>query len=217
MKRVFFLSMLVAAALLTTITAVKAQKGIYIGAQGTRQMGVMINKDDANKPGADYKSKFSATFGINGGYNFSRNMGIGTEVMYSISRQRYVDHVTSYTQKFNYLKIPVLFTYNTNPAKNLMFIAKAGPQVGLLLNSKISDASNSALNGSAKDRYRKLTYGAVVGAGIRARMAQNIFLDAGVHFDGTFVNTEKKNYTGTRARTYDLNAGLEIGVKYFLK
>jgi opacity protein-like surface antigen len=178
----------------------------------------MFNEKDVDKPGADYKSKSGTAFGMNGGYNFNRHIGIGTEVTYSTIRQRYIDNSSSYTQKFNYLKVPVLFTYNTNPERKFMFTAKAGPQLGILLKSKITDASNSALNGNTKDQYRKLTFGAMAGAGIRMRMADNIYLDAGLHVDGTISNTEDKGYKGytaSRSKTHDLNAGLEVGIKYF--
>jgi len=46
----------------------------------------------------------------------------------------------------------------------------------------------------------------------------NLFLDAGFRFDGIFTNTENKShssYTIGRSGTYDLNTGVELGIKYF--
>ncbi len=217
MKKTILLSMMTTATLLTVINSATAQKGFYAGAQGKAQLSVMFNEADVDKPGADYRSKFGTAFGVNGGYNFSRHMGIGTEVTYATIKQRYIDNSVSYTQKFNYLKVPVLFTYNTNPGKAVMFTAKAGPQLGILLKSNISGASNSSLNGSTMDRYKKLTLGAMAGAGVRVRMMDNIYLDAGLHVDGTISNTEDKDYKGYtagRSKSHDLNAGLEVGIKY---
>jgi len=218
MKKTILLSMMTALSLVAVVTGAKAQKGFYVGAQGTAQVSVMFNEADVDKPGADYRSKFGTAFGVNGGYNFSRHMGIGTEVTYATIKQRYIDNSVSYTQKFNYLKVPVLFTYNTNPGRTVMFTAKAGPQLGILLRSNISGASNPALNGSTKDQYKKLTFGAMAGAGIRVRMLDNVYLDAGLHADGTISNTEDKdykNYAANRSKSHDLNAGLEVGIKYF--
>jgi opacity protein-like surface antigen len=218
MKKTILLSMMTVTTLLTVITGAKAQKGLYVGAQGAAQVSVMFNGSDVDQPGADYKSKFGTAFGVNAGYNFSKHMGVGTEVTYSTIKQRYIDNSSSFTQKFNYLKIPVLFAYNTNPDRKFMFTAKAGPQLGILLKSKITGATNTALNGNTKDQYKKLTFGAMAGAGVRMRMADNIYLDAGIHVDGTISNTEDKGYKGyavNRAKTHDLNAGLEVGIKYF--
>jgi len=215
MKKTILLSMLTVTTLLTVVNSAKAQKGFYVGAQGTAQLSVMFNEADVEQPGADYRSKFGTSFGVNGGYNFSKHMGIGTEVTYATLKQRYIDNTESYTQKFNYLKIPVLFTYNTNPDRTVMFTAKAGPQLGILLRSNISGASNPVLNGSTKDQYKKLTFGAMAGAGIRVRMLDNVYLDAGLHADGTISNTENKNYAVNRSKSHDLNAGVEIGIKYF--
>jgi hypothetical protein len=44
-------------------------------------------------------------------------------------------------------------------------------------------------------------------------------VDGGLRLDGAFTNAEDKNavgYTKGRAKTYNLNAGVELGVKYFL-
>jgi len=218
MKKTILLSVITVTTLFTVINNAKAQKGFYAGAQGVAQLSVMFNESDVDKPGSDYKSKFGTAFGLNAGYNFNNHMGIGTEVNYATIKQRYSDNTVHYTQKFNYLKIPVLFTYNTNPDKKIIFTAKAGPQLGILLRSNISGSSNSALNGSTKDQYKKLTFGAMAGAGVRVRMLDNIYLDAGLHIDGTISNTEDKDYKGyaaTRSKTHDLNAGIEVGIKYF--
>lgn len=218
MKKTILLSMLTVTTLLTVCTGAKAQKGFYAGAQGAAQLSVMFNEADVDQPGADYRSKFGTAFGVNGGYNFSKHMGVGTEVTYSTIKQRYTDNSSSFNQKFNYLKIPVLFTYNTNPGRKFMFTAKAGPQLGILLRSKITDASDIAMNGNTKDQYKKLTFGAMAGAGVRMRMFDNIYLDAGLHVDGTIGDTENKDYKGytaNRPKSHDLNTGLEVGIKYF--
>jgi Outer membrane protein beta-barrel domain len=218
MKKAILLSMMSVAALFTIVTGAKAQKGFYAGAQGGTRLTVMFNKTDADKPGAEYKSKAAYAYGVNAGYNFSRHMGIGTEVTYSKTKQRYSDNGVSFKQNFNYLKIPVLFTYNTNSDRKFIFTAKAGPQLGMLHKATISEASNSDLNGNAKEQYKKFTFGAMAGAGVRVKLVDKIYLDAGIHVDGTISNIENKDNkfnTAGRSKTHDLNGGLEVGIRYF--
>lgn len=218
MKKAILLSMMSVATLFIFVTGAKAQKGFYAGVQGGSRLSVMFNKTDADKPDADYKSKSGYAYGVSAGYNFSRHMGIGTEVTYSKTKQRYSNNGVSYKQKFNYLKIPVLFIYNTNPERKFIFTAKAGPQLGMLHKATISEASNSDLNGNAKEQYKKFTFGAMAGAGVRVKLVDKIYLDAGIHLDGTISNTENKDnkfYTTGRSKTHDLNAGLEVGIRYF--
>ncbi len=218
MKKAILLSMMSVAAIFTIATSVRAQQGFYAGAQIGDRLSYMFNQTDADKPGVDYKSNRGYAVGINAGYIFSKRMGIGTEITYSSTRQRYMDSGVQYTQNFQYLKVPVLFTYNSNPEKKIMFTAKAGPQVGMRLNTSISKSTKSQLNGNTNDQYEKFTYGALVGAGIRVRLNSSLYLDAGIHLDGSITNAEDTdyvNYEAGRSKTYDLNRGLECGFIYF--
>jgi len=217
MKKAILLSALAVAVSFTAITA-KAQQGFYIGAKTVRQLSVMFNKTDVDDPNTDYKSSVRGAFGVTAGYHFTKNAGVGTDLLYYTAKQTYTNHGLGYTQEYTNLKVPVLFTYNGNPDKKFMFTAKAGPQLGINIKSKITGADNSELNGSTNDKYKKFTLGAMGGLGARMHLSNNLFLDAGLRFDGTFTNTENKNYAGYqsgRAKTYDLNAGLEFGIKYF--
>lgn len=216
MKKIF--STVVAAASLLAVSAnANAQKGFYAGVHGAPQLSVMFNADDVDKPGADYKSKFSGAVGIAAGYQFAKNAGVGTEVRYSVTKQRYIADNGNYTQQFNYLKVPLLFTFNTDPAAVVMFTAKAGPQVGILLKSKITEADNHSLNGETTNRYRHLVAGVAAGAGVRVHVIGNIAVEAGLRFDGSVMDTEKKKhvaYEPGRANTYDLNGGVDVGIRY---
>ncbi len=218
MKKKILLSMIAAVTLTAAITTAKAQKGFYAGVQGATQIGIMFNETDADKAGSDYKSKFNFAYGVSGGYNFTNHLGIGTEVMYSRIKQNYHDNTVKYTQKLNYIKVPVFATYNTDPSRRFIFTAKAGPQIGILTKANISNASDPKLNGSANDQFKKLTFGAMIGTGVRMRVADKMYVDAGIRADGSFSNTEKKHYAGYtagRKSGHDINVGLELGMKYF--
>jgi opacity protein-like surface antigen len=195
-----------------------AQTGLYLGAQVAPQGTVMFNKDDVDDDNMDIKAKTGVTFGIGGGYKFNKNMGVGLDLMYSMERQRYENHNVGYTQRLDYLKLPVYFTYNTNPSHKVMFTAKAGPQLGIKLDSKVTDADWSETKVDNDDKYEDFTFGAMAGVGARMAVAKNLYVEAGVRFDGTFTNTENedyKSYTSGREKTYNFNAGFETGIKYF--
>lgn len=216
MKKAILLSMIAVTGSMMIVTGAKAQKGFYVGTQGAGQVNIMFNKTDADKPGSDYKSTFGTSFGVSGGYNFTNHFGVATEVNYSKLKQHYSDNTTHFTQKFNYLKVPVLFTYNTDPARKFIFTAKAGPQLGILMNSKISAASDPKMNGSVMGNYNKFTLGAMVGTGVRMRVADHLYVDAGLRADGSITNTEKKNHVAYgRSSSHDISLGLELGMKYF--
>jgi hypothetical protein len=219
MKKITLLLMLFAISTLTIITNATAQKGFYISTQAAPQLGVMFNADDVKGAQTDYKLKGAGTFGIGAGYHFSRNMGIGTELMYAGLRQRYLYGDQEYTQRFTYLTIPLLFTFNSNPDALVMFTAKGGPQVGILLESSVADATDVTLNGDTKDKYQSVNAGAIVGAGGSLRLTSAMYFNMGLRIEGTFTNTEKtgyQNYVKGRAKTYLFSTGVEFGIKYFL-
>jgi opacity protein-like surface antigen len=210
----------IAAAMLTisTVNVASAQKGFYIGVQGQQQLSGMYNSDDADNAKFDYKASPSTAFGLNGGYNFNKHIGVSAEAMYSIEGQRYELNNVEFRKKISYVKVPLLFTYNTNPAAKVMFIAKAGPQIGLLTKANLKNGDGDVLVKDTKDSYETVTFGAAAGAGVRVNLAKHLFLDAGLKFDGNFTNSEVKTVNETnvaRAKTYNMNGGIEAGIKYF--
>lgn len=218
MKKTVLLSVFAAAVSIFTINTAEAQKGFYIGAQGTQQFSGMYNQDDVDATNFDYKITPGQSFGLSGGYNFNKHMGIAAEAMYSLEGQRFELNNTTFKRKLQYVKIPVLFTYNTNAAKKVMFIAKAGPQLGILTKANMKDGDNNILVDDTKDSYQDLTFGGVLGAGARMSLAKNLYLDAGLRLDASFTNSEVESVNEsniTRAKTYNTNAGVEVGIKYF--
>lgn len=57
------------------------------------------------------------------------------------------------------------------------------------------------------------------GTGARVRLTNNLYADAGLRFDGAITNLESAKYADLqpgRRKTHSLNAGAEVGIKYFL-
>lgn len=220
MKKTIIMSLFAVAATVSIATTANAQEGFYLGAQATQQFSGMYNQDDVDNTNFDYKITPGQTFGLSGGYNFNKHMGVAAEAIFSMEGQKFELNKTTFRRKLNYVKVPVLFTYNTDAGKKVMFTAKLGPQAGILTNAKLNDADGNTLVKDTKDSYETVTFGGVVGAGARVSLAKNLYLDAGLKLDANFINNEVASYNESniaRAKTYNTNAGVEVGIKYFFK
>lgn len=221
MKKTIILSFFAAISAVSATNTASAQEGFYIGIQGAQNFSAMFNKDDVDNDNFNYKATTAEMFGVSGGYNFNKHMGVAAEAVYSIEGQRFELNNAEFTKRLSYLKIPVLFSYNTNPEAKVMLTAKAGPQLGILMDARLKDSNGDVLNKDTKDDYKTITFGAMAGVGARVNLAKNLYLDAGLRFDGNFANVEEDKVvtetktTTDRANTYNFNAGVEVGIKYF--
>ena len=217
-KAIIFISLSVMIMMAMT-TNVNAQKGFNLSVKATPQFSFLLNKDDNDNNLYNSKATFNTNFGIGAGYNFTKNIGVAIDGLYSMQGQKYELSGEEYNQKVNYVKVPVYFTYNTNPQKSISFSGKIGPQVSFLTTSKLTNDDGKDLVGDTNDRYEKATFGGAAEAGIQLRMDRNLFVTAGVKFDVDFTNAEDKDFTSYpsgRAETYNMTSGLEVGFKYFL-
>ena len=76
-------------------------------------------------------------------------------MVYTLARLKHELIGDEYNQKVNYIKVPVYFTYNSNPAKFISFSGKIGPQVSFLSTSKLTNDDGKDLVGDTNDRYEK--------------------------------------------------------------
>ena len=198
-------------------TKVNAQKGFNLSVKATPEFSFLLNKDDHDNNLYSSKETFNTNFGVGAGYNFTKNMGIAIDALYSLQGQKYKLSGKEYNQKVNYIKVPVYFAYNSNPAKPISFSGKIGPQVSFLTTSKLTYNSGKDSIGDSNDRYEKATFGGAAEAGIQIKLQRDLFLTTGVKFDVDFTNAEDKNYASYpagRAKTYNMTSGLEVGLKY---
>ena len=216
MKKILITSLLIFS--MAAAQSLYAQKGLSVSIKGTPQFTWMNNSDDHDNNSYDSKSKFGANFGLGAQYNFTNNMGVGLDVLYSLQGRKYDLAGKDYDQKNEYIKIPVYFSYNTDPAKKVAFVGKLGPQLSILTNSKLD--GNGFEKRDTKDQYKDITFGAMANAGVQFAVQKNIFLNAGIRFDYDFTNAEDDSfasYPGGRAKTYNSTLGLEVGLKYQLR
>jgi hypothetical protein len=200
-------------------TNVNAQKGFNLSMKATPEFSFLLNKDDNDNSLYDSKATFNTNFGIGAGYNFTDNIGVAIDGLYSMQGQKYELSGNEYNQKVNYIKVPVYFTYNSNPVKVISFSGKIGPQVSFLSTSKLTNNDGKDVADDTNDHYEKATFGGAAEAGIQIKLQRDLFLTTGVRFDVDFTNAEDKDFTSYpagRAKTYNMTSGLEVGLKYFL-
>ena len=200
-------------------TNVNAQKGFNLSVKATPEFSFLLNNDDHDNHLYDSKATFNTNFGIGAGYNFTKNIGVAIDGLYSMQGQKYELSGDEYNQKVNYIKVPVYFTYNSNPVKVISFSGKIGPQVSFLSTSKLTNNDGKDLADDTNNHYEKATFGGAAEAGIQIKLQRDLFLTTGVRFDVDFTNAEDKDYSSYpagRAKTYNMTSGLEVGLKYFL-
>lgn len=218
MKKFFITALAVAS--LTFSNNVKAQQGFSLSVKATPQFSFLQNEDDNDNNSINRKATFNANFGIGAGYSFTRNVGVGLDVLYSLQGQRRDVSGVETNEKVNYLKVPVYFTYNTDASKPVSFIAKVGPQLSIVTDAKLADKDGDDIVGNTKDRYQSAAFGAVAGAGVQFKLNKNLFLSTAARFDYDFTNAEDDSYPSFpagRPNTYNMTTGLEVGLKYMLK
>ncbi len=209
MKKIYVYAFAIASLITTKI---HAQEGFSVSIKGAPQFSFLQNKDDNNANNYDQRATINAAFGLGAGYNFTKNIGIGADALYSLQGQRYTLNNAKYYQKNDYIKVPVYFSYNSDASKTISFIGKVGPQVSFLTNSKLEDNNGNKIDGNTKNHYKDATLGGIASAGIQDKLQNNLYLTAAARFDYDFTNAEDHSYyayTPGRAKTYNSTLGLE--------
>jgi len=195
---------------------VMAQEGFSLNLKATPLFSFLQNSNDNNNSAVKKKATINANFGLGTSYNFSDNAGVGLDVLYALQGQKTEVAGLESNQKLEYLKIPVYFSYNTGASKVVSFYGKIGPQVSFLTNAKINVGKNDDFIKN-KDKFEDVVFGGMAIAGVQFKLSQDIYLQTGLYFDYDFTNAEDKDYPGFtagRVNTYNMNAGLQVELKY---
>jgi opacity protein-like surface antigen len=195
-----------------------AQQGFSFKASAGAQTSWIFNSDDSDVDGFSQKLYLHPAFTLGAGYNFTDNLGLGLDVMYSFQGRKYeIDDVEG-RLSMDYLKIPLYFHYNTNSAATWMFSANVGPQIGILTRAKALDSDGNDL-GDIKDSYKDMTFGAFASAGTEYKLTDNLNLFGLVRYDFDFSNCEDDEATGYvdgRASSHNSSLGIQLGIRYLL-
>ncbi|MCS7073495.1 MAG: PorT family protein [Bacteroidia bacterium] len=201
-----------------------AQQGLHLSARIMPQGTMIINDDDmAADDRLNYVApNFGFAFGFTAGYHFNDNLGAEIGVMYSGQKQKYKGEdrtATSttnseWTTSLNYIKIPIAFTFNSNPDANVMFHGFIGPQIGILAGGRMegtettkvgtvsTEVSQSAEGTTVKYGSQQLDlngkifnstdFGIAFGLGPTFKLGDNLQLSASLRFDYSFSDHENK-------------------------
>ena len=77
------------------------------------------------------------------GYNFTNNIGVQGEIIYSSISQKSVDVNVERNINLRYINIPILLSLNTNKSKLINLNAVAGPQIGFNVGSSLSTSGTN--------------------------------------------------------------------------
>ena len=163
------------------LNAVVAQRsGLFMGVQLGFQNSWIFNKNDFDAGGGlDFKATFKPAFGVNVGYNLSKNLGIQSGIIFSQQGQKYItdgNSLADYKTDLNYLKFPLLLKWNSDPEKIVSFLLHAGFQISLL------QSANSSRTGGygyyspnltdVKDLYSSNPFELVIGLGAMVNLGK---------------------------------------------
>ena len=207
------------------IGSIWAQEGaIRIGAVLLPQNTWLLNQDDSDAgPEQDYEVTWGFAGGISASYNFNDYLGVGLDVLYSNQGQKYkgTKSGTTYTAKatLNYLKLPLLLRFNSDPNSVVQFNAFLGPQFSFLLSYKDRAEANVSFLGtnitnirevSGKEMiittgntsteeeltapiYKSFLPGAVLGFGIGIKPTDALLISLHIRADYAFGDAENKD------------------------
>lgn len=213
----FIMSAFTVAVMAGFSTNASAQEGFNVSVKGVPQFTFLQNSDDSDNGALSKKATFNTKFGIGAGYNFTENMGVGLDAMYSFQGQKYEILGVETQQKLEYVKIPVYFSYNTDATQLVSFYGKIGPQLSLLTNAEFkSDVAPTKEN---KGAYKNVIFGGMAEVGAQFKIQPKLYLSTGINFDYDFTNAEDKDYIGYtpgRSNTNNMTVGLQVGLKYQL-
>lgn len=234
MKKVLIVSLFT----LMTVMAAQAQKGFHGGVFVLPQTTWMFNSADSDDGNFAYQTTFRVAFGLHTKYNFTDNVGVGIDLMFSPQGQKFGDDEDDPTfdafRKVNYLKIPLLFHFNSSADATVMGRVYFGPQVGILTAAKLEVEDNilgtsNDVDLKDEDAYNSANVGAVFGFGIGINATDYLAINFGLRFDALF-NAENLDetrnspyFTGTdgdgepRENTTQVTGGIELGIVYVLR
>lgn len=202
--------------------SVWAQQGAFrVGALLLPQSTWLLNQDDSDAgPELDYESTWGFAGGLSTSYNFTDYLGVGLDVLYSSQGQKYKGKQggINYTAKttLNYLKLPLLLRFNSDPNSAVQFSAFLGPQFSFLLSYRdraeatvpllgtnvmeVTGTEYSLTVGGLTDKeeltapiYKGFLPGAVLGFGIGIKPTDELLISLHIRADYAFGDAENKD------------------------
>ncbi|MEM0998369.1 MAG: porin family protein [Bacteroidota bacterium] len=198
--------------LMLAAAVLRAQDGIHVSLMGAPQNTWIFNRQplDTARTNFDYEITWGFAGMLELGYNFGPPFGLRTGAIYSSQGQRFTSNDSTgrsiaTRRQLTYLKIPLLLHFNSDPGP-VMFTLEVGPQIGLLLNSEVSDDGTPVIFPFDADQLYQvndISFAWSIGAAFA--------LTKGVQFviqhrgDYSLFDVENKSFTFQGQTIYDIN------------
>jgi hypothetical protein len=186
------------------------------------RLGLNLSNYWGNADGMKFKPGLTA-----GGflmYSSLNHFGISADVLYSQRGTRFNNNAIKFTQRVNYLEIPVVARYFLTLSGNFRPNVFIGPSLGIKLNAKrvngeiLSSGSFPLINGDNNNDFSNLDFGATGGFQLNWGVGnrQRFLIDARYNLGLTDVQTNLPNIWGRRSSlqnsTFTLALGYGFGV-----
>ncbi|WP_461053012.1 porin family protein [Spirosoma arcticum] len=186
------------------------------------RLGLNLSNYWGNADGMKFKPGLAAGAFLM--YSSLNHFGISADVLYSQRGTRFNNNAIKFTQRVNYLEIPVVARYFLTLSGNFRPNVFIGPSLGIKLNAKrvdgeiLSSGSFPLINGDNNNDFSNLDLGATGGFqfnwGVGNR--QRFLIDARYNLGLTDVQTNLPNIWGRRSSlqnsTFTLALGYGFGV-----
>lgn len=211
------LILLVVALLLTTYTY--AQKGLEVGIQFTPGTSWIMNDEDfAEDDDLNFKASFGFNTGLALGYNFTDGIGLQSGIIYSKTKQNYINANSAaskaeqdlYSRTLSYIRVPVLFKFNGDISSSASAYFRIGPHFDFLSNAQYEyqDIESTTLDnlfdlsfkenmnpytsasGTTYKVYKKVVVGLTLEMGGIIRINESMGIIMLLHLEGSLTNTE---------------------------
>lgn len=167
--------------LIFSFTATAQQKGQF----GLRFMPTFSRLDFNTSDGGTTRGDVTLGYGFGAvlAYNFSKIVGVQTEVIYNSISQKYSENDAEHKIDLKYINIPLMLSLNTGRYSAVNFNIVGGPQIGLSVGSKLT-SSGTQNDSDPVLAVKKGDLGVAYGAGFDFGLNQAKTFRLGIGFRG---------------------------------
>ena len=199
-----------------------AQEGFNLSVKGIPQATYLFNSDNADNDNHESEMNIGVAFGIGAAYNFNDNLGLSLDALYSIEGDKYeitqAGVKSELLNKYQYIKLPLQFAYNTDPSKSVMFRGKVGRAFNFLTGASIENWDGDEILDDNKDSYESFVLGVALNLGVGFSLSDALSLDAGIRADYALTDAISEDAQASDAESsFPFTSGLEIGLRYTIK
>ncbi|MEL6592342.1 MAG: outer membrane beta-barrel protein [Bacteroidota bacterium] len=193
-------------------SVLQAQQGLKLGGFLLPQASVLLNSQDQSLDDDVYRLAIldAMAVGVSFGYDFNDYIGFRLNPQYSLQGGKYtdrrdIDTRNSYVTRLEYLKVPLLLHFNSNPVNHkTVFVFEVGASIGLLTRARMYD-DNPAFNPglpdnisdfpSVRETFMPFTVNLTGGIGFDVRLDYDMQLNLRLVGDYSLQDVEDKGAT----------------------